>query len=316
MDQEPVTGGCHYSFGCAGYELSCGNCPLLDRPSASDLSRRVFQRKQRYLAELPITFVAPTSWVDTRIRQSALFRQHRVERIALPIDTKVFCPLDKSAARDSLAIPRGRRVIFFGSSFLHEPRKGGAFLLEALRRSRSLLGQPSIVPTQAGQRGQTAAFDVGNVLLLVAGNNGEDLLRQLPYPVHNLGYLSDEGRLAMAYRAADVFVCPSIEDAGPMMIPEAMLCGTPVVAFDTGGAPDLVVTGQTGFLANLADAAHLAQGLVQVVSSPDRARMGELAAQSARRLHEPAHVALRYARLVAELSESRSRAIVESRTAA
>jgi glycosyltransferase involved in cell wall biosynthesis len=89
-----------------------------------------------------------------------------------------------------------------------------------------------------------------------------------------------------------------------MMIPEAMLCGTPVVAFDTGGAPDLVVSGGTGFLARLGDAAHLAHGLLQVLRSPDYTKMSEAAAQSARPLHEPALVAGRYAALVTELAES------------
>jgi glycosyltransferase involved in cell wall biosynthesis len=153
------------------------------------------------------------------------------------------------------------------------------------------------------------------VLLLIAGHNSQDLKHKLPFPVHDLGHLSEEARLATAYRAADVFVCPSVEDAGPMMIPEAMLCGTPVVAFNTGGAPDLVVTGKTGFLAQLGDTAHLARGLLQVLASPDITKMAQAAAQTALRLHEPALVAQHYRALVTELAESSRRATVKIRAA-
>jgi glycosyltransferase involved in cell wall biosynthesis len=305
MDQEPVTGGCHYAFGCDGYEHECGNCPLLERPSAVDRSRQVFLRKQRYLGDLPITFVAPTSWVEERIRQSALFGRHRVERVPLPIDTSVFRVGDRAVARQALGIPLDKQVIFFGSSYLQEPRKGGSYLIEAIRRFQGDLSrvgqtQPMENGVLAHSHQRTSAAE--NVFLLMAGRNGEELKRRLPFAVCDLGYLSDEGKLARAYQAADVFVCPSIEDAGPMMIPESMLCGTPVVAFHAGGAPDLVVGGRTGYLARLGDAADLARGIGQVLASPDRVELGEAAAQAARQLHEPRTVVRRYATLVEELT--------------
>lgn len=58
-----------------------------------------------------------------------------------------------------------------------------------------------------------------------------------------------QSALADAYRAADVFVLPSIwDDPGPLVGIEAMTFGTPVIGFAVGGIPDYVVDGQTGWL--------------------------------------------------------------------
>jgi glycosyltransferase involved in cell wall biosynthesis len=235
------------------------------------------------------------------VRASALFGNHRIERIGLPIDTSVFHTGDRMRARRELGIAGDRRVIFFGSSYLHEPRKGVDYLVEALRRLRSALEE---LPASLGQLSESGHVlrKASEILLLMTGQHGDELKRRLPFAAHDLGYLRDERRLATAYRAADVFVCSSIEDAGPMMIPEAMLCGTPVVAFNMGGAPDLITSGQTGYLAGLRNASDLAIGVRQVLSSPTRDEMGQAAARRALAGHEPRGVANRYARLVAELA--------------
>jgi glycosyltransferase involved in cell wall biosynthesis len=46
-----------------------------------------------------------------------------------------------------------------------------------------------------------------------------------------------------------------------MMINEAIMCGTPVVSFDIGVAPDLVITGQTGYRVAVKSGEALADGL-------------------------------------------------------
>jgi glycosyltransferase involved in cell wall biosynthesis len=55
-----------------------------------------------------------------------------------------------------------------------------------------------------------------------------------------------------------------------------MACGTPVVGFDTGGIPDMIQPGKTGWLAEVGDTQSLQEAIEQALqSSEDRERMGE-----------------------------------------
>ena len=85
--------------------------------------------------------------------------------------------------------------------------------------------------------------------------------------------------------AATVFVCPSIYEPLGIVNLEAMACETAVVATATGGIPEVVVHGETGWLVPIEQAqdgtgtpldpekyvADLAAALVDAASDPDRA---------------------------------------------
>ena len=108
------------------------------------------------------------------------------------------------------------------------------------------------------------------ILLLIAGREMEEIESLLAFPFHFLGFVNNTTGIASAFQAADLFLCPSIEDSGPSMINQSLMCGTPVVSFEMGVSPDLVKSGQTGYLARLKDSSDMAQGLYDVLSADDR----------------------------------------------
>lgn len=288
-DQEPMTGGCHYSFGCEGYKYECGNCPQLSFFAANDHSHLVWQRKKEFLANIPLCFVAPTSWGRERLSQSSLFCNHRCELIPYPIDQQVFRPFNREIARELLNLPKDTKIIFFGATYLEDRRKGMRLIIEALAEVRGLVDTRKRLSTNK------------NIFLLIAGNNGKQLLAELPFDGKYIGQLKDELILALAYQASDIFVCPSIEDAGPMMIPEAMMCGTPVVAFNTGGAPDLIENGKNGYLARLAEPEDLARGILALLEADNESAIGFSAQSKAKQKHSPNIVAEQYSTLFRSL---------------
>src|SRR5690606_14617272 len=67
--------------------------------------------------------------------------------------------------------------------------------------------------------------------------------------------------LSQLYQSVDVFVNSSIEDSGPMMVSEALACGTPVVGFNTGVVMNMVIDGYNGYKAEIGDSIGLKNGI-------------------------------------------------------
>ncbi|MDE5074845.1 MAG: glycosyltransferase family 1 protein [Trichodesmium sp. St5_bin2_1] len=66
-------------------------------------------------------------------------------------------------------------------------------------------------------------------------------------PTHFVGYLRGQ-ELASAYASADAFIFPSRTETLGLVLLEAMAAGTPVVAANSGGIPDIVTNGINGHL--------------------------------------------------------------------
>ena len=120
------------------------------------------------------------------------------------------------------------------------------------------------------------------LLVLTAGEGGHDG-DTAGVPCRTLGVLAaDDRRLEMAYRAADVFVLPSLEDNLPNTLLEAMAAGLPVVAYRTGGIPDVLKDDVNGRVVARGDVAALARALGVLLTNPaERLRLGDRAAITA-----------------------------------
>jgi glycosyltransferase involved in cell wall biosynthesis/predicted metal-dependent phosphoesterase TrpH len=110
-----------------------------------------------------------------------------------------------------------------------------------------------------------------------------ELERTAPGGVTFMGELRGDG-LAQAYASCDVFCFPSTTDTFGQVILEASASGLPVVAADTGGAPELVRHRSTGLLFRPDDPAALADALAEVVGDiPFRLALGRHALAHAQR---------------------------------
>ena len=263
-DQWAFTGGCHYSRGCDHFLSHCHTCPYLKKPGKHDLSYRVFEQKVRLFDTANILFTPPSRWLADEAMRSTLLRRFPFAVIPYAIDQKRFCPVERAEANAFLDLPKVNQPrLLFGSANVTDTRKGFHYFAEAL----TLLQQqhPDLTPE-----------------ILVFGKGRSYLFDQLPYPIRALGILTTEDEIVAAYNAADVMVVPSLEDNLPNTVIESLACGTPVVAFRTGGIPEMIDHQQNGYLAAVGSAQELADGLAFILTHPD----SELLRQNARQSSE------------------------------
>jgi glycosyltransferase involved in cell wall biosynthesis len=258
-DQNPFTGGCHYSSGCINYQKNCLECPQLVTDSYQ-IPHNVLKNKI-HSWNRNITIVTPSRWLAECARRSRVFGKFRVEIIPNSVETDIFTPTDKAIAKEKFGIAQDRITLLFGAEHAGEKRKGFSQLLEAVTHCMKDSKFREMV-------------SIEKILILTMGNPDPDPV-DIGIPVHELGYIEDDATVALAYSAADIYILPTIEDNLPNTLLEAMACGTPVLAFRTGGIPDVIQHGKNGYLARYGVSDDLASYLLKMICNDDeRKRMG------------------------------------------
>ena len=280
-DMWPATGICHLTLGCRRFTTSCRNCPLLPgNGSNNDLSTRVWQKKMRLLQGEVINFVTCSRWLEGEARRSALLKEQTVISIPNPIDTRVYCPGNRKEARLAEGLPAEGHLILFICQRVSNPNKGMPFLIDACRQLVS--EHPEMTE---------------NTTLVVLGSHAEDVAEAIPFRIVAPGYVTDEHRLVNLYRAADLFVLPSLSENLPNTIMEAMACGVPCVGFRIGGIPEEIDHKKNGYVATYRDATDLAQGIYWILYEADRELLAAEAIRKVAQNFSQTSVAVRYTEL-------------------
>jgi len=244
----------------------------LPEPDSSDADDRV-------LGERRIVGAADRLVANTADEARALVEVYGADPTAVDVvppgvDTAVFAPGDRLAARAALGIGVDEHVVAFAGRI--QPLKAPEVLVRALaavatrhpgRRWRLLvIGGPSGTAPDRGHRLAELAVALGVADLV-------DFRPAMP-----------AADLATAFRAADVVAVPSRHESFGLVALEAQACGIPVVAAAVGGLPIAVADRRTGLLVPGHDPAIWADRLADVLLDPERrARLGAQATVHAAR---------------------------------
>ena len=249
-DQWAFTGGCHYGAGCRKYRTDCMECPQLDDDSFN-LPAAILRDKQEFIKGADLTIVTPSRWMAECAKESRLFKDLRVEVIPNSLETDLYIPLIKAEAKERMGLDGDIVTLLFGGEDGNERRKGFKELIAAIQRCLKDEAFQSLVKT-------------GKIRLICFGHPNDEI-ETLGIPVDPLGYLDSDEKIRNAYASADIFILPSLEDNLPNTVLEAMSCGTPVVAFDTGGIPEMVESGVTGQIVPLGDSVKMGEALLSLI---------------------------------------------------
>jgi glycosyltransferase involved in cell wall biosynthesis len=191
----------------------------------------------------------------------------RVHVVYNGVDEQVFHPGGRGPARARLGLDPRRPLLLYVGNLL--PVKGPDVLIEACAR------------LTAGGRD----FDLH---VIGRGPSREPLGRQAAESgihgrVHFHGVVAHDG-LPDWFRAADFLVLPSRSEGVPNVLLEASACGTPFVASDVGGVPEVAHMGASR-LVPPGDALRLSEAIDQMLSGapvhPAAKRVGRSHADAA-----------------------------------
>ncbi|HYW21512.1 MAG TPA: glycosyltransferase [Nodularia sp. (in: cyanobacteria)] len=280
-DMNPITGGCHHALDCEKFATHCCDCPNLKNSGKHDQASKNFALKAKLYQRLNLHFVGNSTWTTAQAQKSALGKYARsIRTIPLGIDTNDYQPIDSCIAKAALRVNSDDFAIAFACADLSDKNKNLPILLEAIAQ---LSKHHSIT------------------LILFGSGQIPELNSQITTVI--LGHLSSPQLQSLAYSAADIFVMPSQIESFGLTALESMACGTPVLAFRTGGIPDLVIHQETGWLADdIGSIESLYQGLHWMLQHPqERSHLGKAARERVEREFTDDIMANRYINLYQEL---------------
>ena len=193
--------------------------------------------------------------LSTRARESMV-------RIAPGIDTSHFAPSDSAEQLKKELDLAGKRVIVSVGRLVH--RKGQDTLVEAL---------PEIV----------SAFPDAHLLFVGVGPHLE-YIHKRAIQLNVLQHISFVGRVQYSelprfISVGEIFAMPSrsrlagleVEGLGIVYL-EASACELPVIGGLSGGAPDAVLEGETGFAVDGLNPSAVAAGVIRLLEDPELAK--------------------------------------------
>lgn len=234
-----------------GTDVTMSDTPIW---RSSYMAHRLYLLRRRALAQMVSRVIVLSDFLRRIVVERHGFAPERVVCIHLGVDIQRFNP------NPQMTVPG--KILYVGRLI---ERKGLPFLLQALARLRNRF--PELQLTVIGDGPMRQPYEA----------LGRDLLGQ------RVTFLGAQPNEVVQRHLAEacIFCMPSItmpsgeaESLGVVFL-EAMAMQVPPVSFHSGGIPEVIIHGQTGFLARERDVEELAHYIEMLLANPDlRHRLG------------------------------------------
>ena len=232
MDMLHFTGGCYFFGDCDRYSIGCGKCLVLDSDNENDQTHINYMLKKNVFPEIQYAMLCNLHQKKFALK-CGLYNPENIFTNSIIIDEDKFIPNDETLCRKQLGISSDKKFVI-----LARYDKG-------LGRSKGYDHLVNIINTYVTK---ASKVELDKSLLVLVGSKDEQFASQFEMDTLSLGRL-DLNNLIKSYSAASVFISTSIDDAGPSMVNQSMMCGTPVVTFSIGTALEVTREGENGYMA-------------------------------------------------------------------
>lgn len=244
-DMHSITGHCAHSFNCEKWQNGCGNCPQLDSyPALSiDTTDWIWKTKQKIYEKSNLNIVVLSDWLRKKVEKSILSNQ-KITTIYNGVNTTIYKKSNKKEVRKKLGIPLDTFVVLFSADMgINNPYKGGEFVKNIMDNNNDQ-----------------------DILFINIGGGKTIEKRQSNWTIP---YVSDPYEMALYYSSSDLYLYPTLADNCPLVVLEAMSCGLPILTFDTGGVPELVLHMETGYVASYESKEDLQKGFSLLIKNKE-----------------------------------------------
>lgn len=245
-DMWPFSGSEHYTHDSNAFFYETSQNVI----SSDNESNQTFELKRKYWHEQKFKFVAPSKWLAECARRSILTNKHDIRVIYYPIDFDFWSPKNSKHNKGFNFDVNKKKILFIGQNAVNNPTKGWDLLQRALMR----LYEKSDIKFELVVVGQSVEFD-----------------SNYPFTINSLGEILSDEILVNLYSSVDVLVVPSRAEAFSQVTLEAQSCGLPVVGFDIGGIPDILIHKKTGWISPAYDLIDFSEGIHWILSVEGRA---------------------------------------------
>ena len=231
--------------------------PSLDVKTKTKLHQRVEWFALRHFCDHVISVSEEARQYHMKISGTS---PDQISTIYNGIDLSAFVNMDQARERDTvraeLGIPREASVLI--TVAVLRPPKGIQFMIRALPSILASHPKAYYLVVGDGAHHDALVEEANRV-----GVNGRVIFA---------GMRKDVPRMLAA---SDVFVLPTLTEALPTVLAEAMAARLPIVASNVGGIPEMIANGQNGFLVKPEDLNDLIRNCNHLLDHPEkRADMG------------------------------------------
>lgn len=241
MDMAPITGGCHFSFGCQNYKNSCQICPA--DVFQLGIPKKNMDFKKKLINDHNLRFITPNKFVKNQL---PYYLQNNTSILYIPINEEVFFP----SHNKNLSEIR----ILFGSKNIKDSRKGLIYFIEMLKNLEVIF----------------QGTKETEIIICIPGKLDKGVKNKISFKIEELPHANNDNELSNLYREVNIFVCCSLEDSGPMMVTESLLSGLPVLSFEVGICTEIIKNNYNGAVVPMYDVNAMAKTLHNWIKDPQK----------------------------------------------